>query len=108
MSQVILNPLPKTRFQESKDNVSKHRDMVASREFERAIDFALLHYQASLTLAAGDHNFNNMAVMGLKIAGAQEFVHQLRTLSESRTVTINRPDDNLIHNTDVLKEVAKG
>ena len=96
MSTVINTPTPKHRFQESKDNVSKHRDLVASKEFERATDFALLQYQAQLASTV-NADFNGMAAMGLKILGAQEFVRTLRMLSESPSIPDVRVTDNLDH-----------
>jgi len=85
MSQVITNPTPKTRFQASPDSVSKHRDMVASREFERAIDFALLHYQRQVTELSTE-NFNVAGANQFRLIGAQEFVAVLRNLSEAPTL----------------------
>lgn len=96
MSTVVTTPLPKVRFQESKDNVTKHRDLVASREFERAIDYALLQYQASLA-ATVTQDFNGMASMGLRLMGAQEFVRTLRMLAESASLPDTKVTDNLNH-----------
>lgn len=96
MSTVISTPTPKHRFQESKDNISKHRDLVASKEFERAVDFALLQYQAQLATSVNP-DFNGMAAMGLKILGVQEFVRTFRMLSESPTAPEQRVEGNLDH-----------
>jgi hypothetical protein len=84
MSTVVKNPQPKARFQESSQNISKHRDMVESTEFQRACDFALLQYTALMTQTALD-NFNIAAACHFKLAGAQEFILTLRTLAESAT-----------------------
>lgn len=87
----FVNPYPKARFLASNDNVNKHRDMVDSRTFERACDFALLQYQAELC-----ERESNPTVIGLKIAGAQEFVKLFRLLSEDVKVKPTpRPNDNL-------------
>lgn len=86
-----LNPTPKARFQLSNDNISKHRDMVDKREFERGADFALLQYSAELC-----DKENNPTVVGLKIAGAHEFLKIFRLLSERAELKpLPRPNDNL-------------
>ena len=96
MSTIITTPTPKHRFQEVKENVTRHRDLVASPEFELAIDFGLLQYQAQLASTV-NADFNGMAAMGLRLLGAQEFVRTLRMLSESPTIPDVRVADNLKH-----------
>jgi hypothetical protein len=87
----VVNPLPKARFQTSPDNITKHRDLVDRNEFQRGCDFALLEYQAELC-----DKENNPTVVGLKIAGAQEFLKVFRLLSEKAQLKpIPRPNDNL-------------
>lgn len=73
----ILNPSPKTRFLESPQNITSHRNMVDSREFARAADFAMLQYHRNLLSKE-----NNPAVVGMKMAGAQEFLAEFQLLSE--------------------------
>jgi hypothetical protein len=86
-----VNPTPKARFQLSAQNISAHRELVDKREFERASDFALLQFQAELC-----DKENNPTIVGLKIAGAQEFLKVLRALSENEVLKIApRPNDNL-------------
>lgn len=82
----IPNLTPKARFQLSGDSISKHRQMVDSREFERGLDFALLQYQADCCLRE-----NNPTVLGLKIVGAQEFAKTLRLLSEKEEIKLPPP-----------------
>lgn len=51
--------------------------MIDSREFSRAADFAMLQYQRSLLSKE-----TNPAAVGMKMAGAQEFLIELKLLSE--------------------------
>lgn len=76
----VINFTPKARFMQSQDNISKHRKLVDTREFERGCDFALLEYQRQVTNDARDGN--TAAAAALKIRGALEFLHVFRTLSE--------------------------
>lgn len=82
MSVVVSNPSPKKRFQESVDNVKKHRDLIQLREFDRAADFALLQYMAQLGQET-DGNLNAAAAAHLRLAGAREFLWTFRNLGES-------------------------
>ena len=96
MSTVVKNPTPKNRFQETANNVQRHRDMIASPEFERAADFAMLNYTSRLAASiSGD--FNSMASMGLRMMGAKEFLQEMRLLAETPTATQTVPQDNLDH-----------
>lgn len=95
-SRPNLNPPPKHRFQESADNISKHREMVESRTFERAIDFALMQYQLLLA-AETQRNPGAAAFSGLKATGAVEFVDVLKNLSEMPPIIRNDPPSNLDH-----------
>jgi hypothetical protein len=97
MSTVVKNPSPKARFQESVQNVSSHREMVASREFERAADYAMLQYSSKLALNMNNPTFNDYATMGVKITGAKEFLQEMRLLAESATSKQVVPQDNLEH-----------
>ena len=90
-----VNPSPRTRFQMSPDNISKHRDLIATREFDRACDFALLEYQGHLSVASK----TQMDAMesGYKAKGAIEFLAVLRTLGEQPQRAEPRVDpDNLM------------
>ena len=98
MSTVITNPTPKKRFADTPATISKHRDLIASREFERAIDFAFLQYQSQLT-QIDLVNLNLAASAHLRMVGAHEYVQVLRNLCESVTV---QPRVNL----DVLNHDA--
>lgn len=97
MSQVVTNPLPKTRFQETDKNVTKHRDLIGSDNFQRAIDFALLQYQAQVALEPLNGNFNAAAAAHFRQLGALEFVQTLRLLAESPTPRSVSNTDNLDH-----------
>ncbi len=92
-----VNPSPKSRFQESKDNVQKHRDMLQTREFERAIDYALAEYQRIMAQGPMDSS-PNLALAGhYKQMGAVEFVHVLKTLAEPPPAISPRIIDQLDH-----------
>lgn len=88
-----LNPSPKTRFQQSADNVSKHRALVDSNEFQRACDFALMQYQAELSSRPVDMQI--AAGSFFKLTGAQEFLQTLRMLSEAPMIRPVVDQDNL-------------
>lgn len=90
-----FNPTPKFRFRESGDNISKHRALLEQREFDRAIDFALLQYQ--LEAASQVKDANGACALGYKILGVQEFVQTLKTLSEISPMPPRVPDQNLDH-----------
>lgn len=78
------NPSPKSRFMLSADNITKHRNLVDSREFERGVDFALLEYQAQLMQYATDGN--GAAAVGIKLRGVHEFLQTFRLLGEELKV----------------------
>lgn len=99
-TQPITNPSAKARFMASPDNITKHREMVDSREFERAIDFGLMQYQQRLAFTLADEtNSNAAAAAALKMKGAMEFVTELRMLGEApRPIPTPARGDNLNHN----------
>lgn len=82
--QPITNPSPRDRFQLSGENISKHRNLVDSNEFQRAIDFAMLEYASIVAMQVKEAN--SAAASGLRILGAHEFVHILRNLSEKTEI----------------------
>lgn len=76
----MQNLTPKQRFQESSDNIKKHRAFVDSPEYRRAIDFARLEYARVL---AGKVTDQTMAmVAGIKNQAVEEFCIELFWLSE--------------------------
>lgn len=82
---------PKARFQLSRDNVTKHRDMVDTREFERGADFAMAEYVAEASVRE-----TNPAVLGMKIVGAQEFLKCFKMLGEQIEIKpLPKVSDNL-------------
>lgn len=90
-TQRIINPSPKTRFQQSTDSISKHRAMVDTREFSRAADFAMLQYQRELSIKE-----SNPAVLGMKLVGAQEFLNTMTMLAETIELKpLPKTSDNL-------------
>jgi hypothetical protein len=87
---------PKVRFQSSGDNVSRHREMVDSTPFQRGTDFALL--QLSIVLGQTVQDDESARNAGYKLAGAVEYLAQLRMLSEPPVRPVPMPsNDNLIH-----------
>lgn len=92
----LLNPQPKQRFMQSGDNVSKHRDLVDSGEFQRAADFGMLQYCAYLATQVTD--FNSAASIGFQLRGAHDFLLTMRNISEAPPPLPARANsDNLDH-----------
>lgn len=88
-----LNPSPKTRFHLSADNLKKHRDLVDSNEFQRGADFALLQYQAQLSLQPVE--MAGAAANHFKMTGALEFLQAFRLLAEVAPRASVVDNDNL-------------
>lgn len=87
----VYNPRPKARFAESDQSVTKHRDMVTDRTFERAADFALLEYLEELCTKE-----QNPAFIGLRMMGAREFLKTMKLLAEKEELRpIAKIQDNL-------------
>ena len=80
----MKNPTPKQRFQESNDNISKHRKLVDSPEYQRSIDFARLEYSRILAESANDQT--KAMVAGIKMQAVEEFLIQLKWLGEVEEV----------------------
>jgi hypothetical protein len=76
-----LNPSPKTRFMESGLNISNHKKLVDSPEFQVGADYAMLQYQVKVTSQIT--NPDSAVAAGLKMLGALEFLETLKLLSES-------------------------
>lgn len=93
---VNLNPSPKFRFRESNQNISDHRALVETRTFQRACDYALMEYQAQLAIQASE-NPQLAGAVGLKLAGANEFLMTLRLLSEMPRIVSKPVIQNLDH-----------
>lgn len=89
------NPSPKQRFQQSNDNVSKHRDLTASREFERGMDFAMLEMCSRLAATITDGN--SAMAAGFRLMGAHEFAQNLKLLSEKPATLNVKQDTHLDH-----------
>jgi len=90
-----FNPSPKTRFRESGDSISKHRALLESGEFQRALDYALLEYQ--LQAAAQVRDTNAALAFGYKMIGVQEFISTLKLLSEVPRMPTPAVTENLDH-----------
>lgn len=96
MAQNTPTPLlsPKARFQLSDQSISKHRDMLQSGEFQRAIDFAVLQYNFELAQKPQDQ-VSAMRI-GWSITAVQEFVDLLKRISEKApAIVFTPPNDNL-------------
>ena len=91
---VDANPPPKARFRESADNISKHRALVESREYQRAWDFGMLQYLRQLSLEVKDTN--SALAAGYKLVAAFEIQRTINSLSELPKTTIQMPNDNLL------------
>jgi hypothetical protein len=78
---INVNPSPKVRFQESAQNISKHRDMIQTAEFQRACDYSLMQMQWILAQDKTD-SFNAKAANQLKMDGVLEYLAIFRTLGE--------------------------
>lgn len=94
--QHVLNPSPKARFIQSTDNVSKHRKMVDSGEFQRATDLGFLQYVAQQMQTIGD-GASAMAA-GYRIQGAFDALQTVRMLSETPPAPTIAPSSNLNDN----------
>lgn len=91
-----LNPSPKTRFRESADNISRHKAILETRELERGMDFAKLEFVSNVAASITD-NSSAMAA-GYMIMGMEQFCHTFRTLTETPSLIVKRPTDNLSTN----------
>lgn len=97
MAAPVVNPSPKTRFMQSPQVVSAHRDMIATNTFQIGCDFAMLEYQTRLALIT-PADFNTYAASGMKMQGALEFLQILRMLGETpKLPVVTTPGDNLSH-----------
>jgi hypothetical protein len=83
----ILNPSPKTRFQEVESNIRDHKRMVDLPEFQKGMDYAMLEAQSRWARQVNDGQ-TAMAV-GLKIQGALEFIQELVLLAENQVPVKN-------------------
>jgi len=94
----LINLTAKARFLESNENISAHRKLVDSREFQRACDFAMLSFAHAASQAPIAPEEMSLGAAGLKLRGAHEFLSIFRNLSEApqKPPTILR-HDNLNH-----------
>jgi hypothetical protein len=92
----VINPSPRTRFQQDVLSVTKHRAMLEMPSFTAATDAAMLQYQAELAARCNDGN--SAAAMGFKLLGAHEYLQTLKLLAESPRPAPAVPNDNLQRN----------
>lgn len=95
-TQPITWHSPKQEFQSVADRVSKHREMVDSAAFSRAMDYAQREYVGYVQSQIKDEATATAA--GYKIQGMMEFCACLRMLSENPVIVAQRPVGNLNHN----------
>lgn len=84
----------------SQDNISKHRALVDSNEFQRALDYAQMQYVRGIvdtapTEVTGATYMAASASLFQRIVGVHEFIGVLRTLSEVPPPAAPRVNDNL-------------
>lgn len=89
MTASQVNPSPKERFHQSENNVKEHHDLLQSRVFQRAEEFALAHYQRIISRQLGESKNQQVdgMVNGWKLVGVHEFLSELHNLAEKPTVT---------------------
>lgn len=75
-------------------NVSAHRQLAQNPEFQRSLDVALLQYTYRLSKTQG----LQPGITSLKIAGAVEFIDELKLLVETVKLPDVKPQDNLSQN----------
>lgn len=91
-----VNAAPRARFQLSGQNISKHRDMIETTEFQRGTDFAMLDIAAFLASTVKDDESAKAA--GHALRGAHEFLYRLKMLAEIPKATPKSADmGNLSH-----------
>ena len=87
---------PKGRFLQSNENITRHRAMLETREFERASDFAMVQYCAAISESVKDAN--TALAAGFKLQGAFEYAMTFRNLSEQpKMPAMPVKADNLNH-----------
>lgn len=91
----LKNPTPREQFRQSGDNITKHRNLVDSPEFERAVRFGLLEYQ--VLLAGQIRDGNSAMATGFKLQGALELMQVMRNLSETAAPQQRMLDKGLNH-----------
>ena len=85
---------PKQKFQQSSDNISKHRDLVEDPRFQRAIETTKLQYQKFLS--GGSPTQFDFMCNGIAMKAVNDFCDMLLRLSE-KVAEVQRtpPNDNL-------------
>lgn len=71
---------PKQEFQDITNAIRQHREMVDSDAFRRGTQYALLQYNALMTDRLDP---TQAGAIGMKLAGAREFLSVLITLAET-------------------------
>lgn len=77
-----VNPSPRQRFQESSQSISHHRELIQRNEFQRALDYSLLHIQYVMAKMEFK-DFNTQAANAIKMVGIHEFIAIFKGLAES-------------------------
>lgn len=100
LKQLSANPSPKWRFLQSKEFVEKHRELVDSDEFQRAVDYGLAQYLRGLVDTAPNDISSSTymassASLFQRVVGAHEFLSVVRNLSEVPPPPSQKVSDNL-------------
>ena len=87
MTDQIVNPTPKARFQQAEANIKAHHELLQNPAFEKAEDAALMSYNRSLAFQLVNAKDPQQAqvygmVNGWKLAGVQEFLAEFHNLAE--------------------------
>jgi hypothetical protein len=93
----VINPSPKTRFQENKNFVEQHRKLIERSDLQVSLDYAMLEYQKQL-VATGSLGGNEAAASHFRMLGAHEFVQVFKLLAEQVQQPVPlKTVDNLNH-----------
>lgn len=90
------NPSPKTVYMSDKRNMNAHLDLIARDDFKRAIDAALLQFQAEEAFDnIKNPDLNAHMASANRQAGAVKFVAILRTMTVVPPASKPMVQDNL-------------
>lgn len=87
-----MDVTPRLRFQENKEQVSFHRELVVSDRFRAATEAALV--QTMLALAESDDPAVSAANWH-RVEGARAFLKTLINIAEGGTLPLPKPNQNL-------------
>lgn len=99
---------PRSRFISSQANISAHRRLMDSTEFQKAEDYTMLEFVRAVCVMAGSHDLNGAgadqaaAASFHMIMGAHQFMEVFHRLAEPYAVkpAAQEKDGNLDHTTN--------